>query len=168
GVASRVTTTSTGPAVAVAPSQWLSVRSAAGIARTPVLQAATATAAPVAADGTSTRFGVLAEGRVAVAWSGSGSQGGAVIPLPEGVRAGTEYFAQPLADGGAVLALGLWNDHHNGVGLFRLDAAGSLRSFSLLPEPSTRADARASTVRWANGRVLEAIDHANGMSIESF
>jgi hypothetical protein len=168
GVVSRVMTTSTGPAVSVAPAQWISVRSAPGIARTPALQSATATAAPVAADGSSTRFGILGAGRVALSWRRGGVGGGTVLRLPDGTRAGTEYFAEPLADGGAVLALGLWNDDHNGVGLFRLDAAGTLRSFSLLPEPSTRADARASTVRWASGRVLEAIDHANGMSIESF
>jgi hypothetical protein len=168
GVASKVTTTSTGPAVSVAPAQWISVRSAPGIARTPALQAATTTASPVAADGSSTRFGIVGAGRVALSWGRGGGEAGTVLRLPDGTRAGTEYFAEPLADGGAVLALGLWNEDHNGVGLFRFDAAGALRSFSLLPEPSTRADARASTVRWASGRVLEAIDHANGMSIESF
>ena len=168
GVASRIATTSTGPAVAVGPAQWLSVRSAPGIARTPVLQAASATAAPVAADGSSTRFGILAEDRVALTWRRAGTERGTILTLPEGSRAGTEYFARSLADGGAVLALGLWNDHHNGVGLFRFDAAGSVGSFSLLPEPSTRADARASTVRWARGRVLEAIDHDSGVSIESY
>ena len=168
GVASRVTTTSTGPAVSVAPAQWISVRSAPGIVRTPALQASTATAAPVAADGSSTRFGIVGDGRVALSWRRGGAEGGTVLRLPDGTRAGTEYFAEPLANGGAVLALGLWNEDHNGVGVFRLDAAGALRSFSLLPEPSTRADARASTVRWASGRVLEAIDHSNGMSIESF
>ncbi len=168
GVASGVTTTSTGPAVSVAPAQWVSGRSAPGIARPPALQAATATAAPVAADGSSTRFGILGAGRVALSWRRGGAEAGTVLRLPDGTRAGTEYFAEPLADGGAVLALGLWTDDHNGVGLFRFDAAGALRSFSLQPEPSTRADARASTVRWASGRVLEAIDHASGMSIESF
>ncbi|MFL5766724.1 MAG: hypothetical protein ACJ758_02635, partial [Actinomycetota bacterium] len=110
----------------------------------------------------------LDEGRVALTWRRGSAEHGTILTLPDGVRAGTEYFAQPLADGGAALALGVWSEHHNGVGLFRFDAAGSVRSFSLLPEPSTRADARASTVRWADGRVLEAIDHANGMSIESF
>src|SRR5436190_5000377 len=168
GVASRVTTTSTGPAVSVAPAQWISVRSVPGITRTPALQAATATAAPVAADGSSARFGILSDGRVALSWRRGGAEGGTVLQLPDGTRAGTEYFAEPLADGGAVLALGLWNEDHNGVGLFRFDSVGALNSFSLLPEPSTRADARASTVRWAAGRVLEAIDHANGMSIESY
>jgi hypothetical protein len=168
GVASAVTATSTGPAVSVGPAQWISVRSAPGIARTPALQAATATAAPVAADGSSTRFGLLGDGRVALTWRRSEIERGTVLGLPAGVRAGTEYFAEPLADGGAVLALGLWNETHNGVGLFRFDADGALRTFSLLPEPSTRADARASTVRWANGRVLEAVDHANGMSIETY
>ena len=168
GVASKVTATSTGPAVSVAPAQWVSVRSAPGIARTPALQSATATAAPVAADGSSTRFGIIDADRVALSWSRGGAEEGTVLRLPKGTRAGTEYFAEPLADGGAVLALGLWNDDHNGVGVFRLDSAGALRSFSLLPEPSVRADARASTVRWASGRVLEAIDHTNGMSIESF
>ncbi|HEY2802746.1 MAG TPA: hypothetical protein VGJ67_02360 [Actinomycetota bacterium] len=168
GVASRVTTTSTGPAVSVAPEQWISVRSVPGITRTPALQAATATAAPVAADGSSARFGILSGGRVALSWRRGDAEGGMVLQLPDGTRAGTEYFAEPLADGGAVLALGLWNEDHNGVGLFRFDSVGALRSFSLLPEPSTRADARASTVRWANGRVLEAIDHENGMSIESY
>jgi hypothetical protein len=168
GIASRVMTTSTGPAVNVGPAQWLSVRSVSGITRTPALQAATATAAPVAADGSSTRFGILGAGRVALSWRRGVADRGTVLQLPNGTRAGTEYFAEPLADGGAVLALGLWNEHHNGVGLFRFDAAGTVRSFLLLPEPSTGADARASTVRWASGRVLEAIDHPNGMSIESF
>jgi hypothetical protein len=168
GVASRITTTSTGPAVAVGPAQWLSVRSAAGVARAPALQAATTTAAPVSPDGTSSLFGILENGRIALSWRRSGAQGGAVLKLPDGTRPGTEYFVEPVADGGAVLAMGLWNDHHNGVGLFRFSADGTLTGFSLLPEPSTRADARASTVRWANGRVLEAIDHDNGMSIESY
>jgi len=165
GVASRVTTTSTGPAVNVAPAQWVTVRSSVGVARSAELQAESTTAA----DGAATRFGLLSGGRVALTWTrNDGTKGGTELTLPEGARAGTEYFAEPLPDGGAVLALGLWDEHHSGVGLFRLDRDGAVRSFSLLPEPSTRADARASTVRWANGRVLEAIDHPNGMSIEGY
>jgi hypothetical protein len=169
GVASRVTTTSTGPSVNVGPAQWVSVRSSAGVARSTELQAESMTAAPAASDGVATRFGLLSGGRVALTWTrNDGTKCGTELTLPEGARAGTEYFAEPLPDGGVVLALGLWDEHHNGVGLFRFDRAEAVRSFSLLPEPSTRADARASTVRWANGRVLEAIDHSNGMSIESY
>ncbi|MFL5738194.1 MAG: hypothetical protein ACJ76P_12785 [Actinomycetota bacterium] len=169
GVASRVTTTSMGPAVNVAPEQWVSVRSSAGVARSTEVQAESTTAAPAAADGSSTRFGLLSGGRVPLRWTrNDGTTGGTELTLPDGARAGTEYFAEPLPDGGAVLALGLWDEHHNGVGLFRFDRRGAVRSFSLLPEPSTRADARASTVRWSRGRVLEAIDHPNGMSIERY
>jgi hypothetical protein len=170
GVASRLSTTSTGPAVQVGPSQWLSVRSAIGVARSARLQAATLTASPFDRAGRSTRFGLADGGRVALTWTRSGgSQGGTLLTLPEGTRPGTEYFAEVLPDGGAVLALGLWDDTHNGVGLFRFGSDGHVRSFSLLPEPSTRSDARASTVRWqAPGRVLEAIDHRRGMSIERF
>jgi hypothetical protein len=170
GVASRLSTSSTGPAVEVGPSQWLSVRSSTGVARSARLQAATLTASPLDRAGRSTRFGPVDGGRVAFTWARSdGSEGGTLLTLPEGARAGTEYFAEPLPDGGAVLALGLWDDTHNGVGLFGFESDGRVRSFSLLPEPSTRADARASTVRWrAPGQVLEAIDHRRGMSIERF
>ncbi|MDP9296525.1 MAG: hypothetical protein M3O88_07530, partial [Actinomycetota bacterium] len=115
GVASRLTTTSTGPAVEVGPSQWLSVRSSAGVARSARLQAATLTASPLDRAGRSTRFGLVDGGRVALTWTRSdGSEGGTLLTLPQGARAGTEYFAEPLADGGAVLALGLWDDTHNG------------------------------------------------------
>jgi hypothetical protein len=170
GVASRLSTTSTGPAVEVGPSQWISVRSAVGVARPAGLQAASLTASPLDRAGRSTRFGLVDGGRAALTWTRSdGSQGGTLLTLPEGTRPGTEYFAEALPDGGAVLALGLWDDTHNGVGLFRFGDGGHVRGFSLLPEPSTRSDARASTVRWqAPGRVLEAIDHRRGMSIERF
>jgi hypothetical protein len=170
GVPSSVATTTTGPAVLVGPSQWLAVRSSVGVARSSRSQAATVTASPVDRSGSSTRFGIVDGRHVALTWMrADGSNGGTLLALPEGARPGTEYFAQPLRDGGALLALGLWNESHNGVGLFRLSSTGSVRSFSLLPEPSTRADARASTVRFvAPDRVLVAHDHRHGMSIDAF
>ena len=97
-----------------------------------------------------------------------GSSAGALIRLPSGIRAGTDYFVQPSADGGAIIARGLWDDTHTGVGVIRLDARGRVSSFSLLPEPSTRQDARFSTVRWHAGRILLAQDRPDGYAISSY
>lgn len=98
-----------------------------------------------------------------------GSTAGSLIRLPAGVRAGGEYFGQPLPEGGVELARGLWDDQHFVVGLFRLSAEGDLLEFSLLPEPSTQMDARSSTVRWrAPGEVLVAYAKPHGVAIDAF
>jgi hypothetical protein len=170
GAPFRVRATSTGPAVEVGPAQWISVRSSSGVARSAPLQAATVTAAPIGSAGESARIGSVDEHHVAITWARTdGPGGGVLLELPRGARAGTPYLAEPLPGGGTVVSLGLWNENHNGVGLFELSESGTVSRFSLLPEPSTRADARASTVRFQGpDRVLVAFDHRRGMSIDGF
>jgi hypothetical protein len=107
---------------------------------------------------------VLSDPEFAVRWGSVG----AIVTLPSGVRVGPEQFVQPLADGGVVVARGVWDDTHSGVSLIELSEDGSLRSFTLLPEPSTTQDARFSTVRWRGPDVLAAYDRGNRYEIRSF
>ncbi len=112
----------------------------------------------------------LGEERFAVSWpTPDGRRAGAVVDLPPGIRVGPAYFVEPLADGGALVARGLWDETRTAIGLFRLSPAGELLDLSLLPEPSTSMDARFSTVRFRPpGEVLVAYDRVDGVAIERF
>jgi len=167
GVARRVEPGTAGPSVLVGPGQWLPAGSTDGSATASAQEARVIASAPTDGSGIS---GDLAEGELAVAWTRpDGADAGAVLRLPPGVRVGSDYFVRPLADGGALVARGLWDDTHFVVGVFRVDARGGLVRLSLLPEPSTEQDARLSTVRWsAPDAVLVAYARTNGVAIESF
>jgi hypothetical protein len=170
GVVARVAATASGPRVLVGPAQWAPVRSVPGIPLSGARQADGQTSAVARSDGSIGVSGELPGGRVAVAWTDpDGTRSGAVLRLPAGLRAGTDYFVRPTRDGGAVVARGLWNDRHFAVGLIRLAPSGALRSFSLLPEPSTEQAARFSTVRFrAPDEVLLARTGPRALSIDVF
>jgi hypothetical protein len=170
GVVARIAATETGPRVLAAPAQWSAVRDMGGSPLGAEAQAATQTSS-VPLDGGD--IGVsqdLPGDRVAFAWTRSdGSRAGAVVSLPDGVFAGSDYFVRPLGDGGAVAARGVWDGTHSGVGLFRFDAAGRIVAFDLLPEPSTEQDARFSTVRFGPPRdVLVAYAGDRAVRIDRF
>jgi hypothetical protein len=110
----------------------------------------------------------LSESAFAVRWEGAEEPTGAIVTLPPGFRVGPDYFVQPLADGGAVVTRGIWDDAHAAVGVFTFDPAGRLTTVELLPEPSALMDAVFSTVRWRAGSVLVAVDRRHGLRIESF
>jgi hypothetical protein len=107
----------------------------------------------------------FSEREFGVRWGGGA---GAIVTLPVGVRVGPEQFVQPLGDGGVVVARGVWDDVHSAVAVITLAADGSLRSFTLLAEPSTSQDARFSTVRWRGPDVLAAYDRGRRYEIRSF
>jgi len=108
---------------------------------------------------------VLSDTEFGVRW---GTGPGAIVTLPAGVRVGPEQFVHPLDDGGVVVARGVWDDTHSAVAVIELGADASLRSFTLLPEPSTSQDARFSTVRWRGPDVLAAYDRGARYEIRSF
>jgi hypothetical protein len=149
----------------VAPGQWVPVRSPGGEPLAPTQQDAGRAASP-----TGVRSQELGEDRFAAAWpSAGGGTVGALVALPAGINVGLDYFVQPLGDGGALVARGLWDDTRMAVGVFRFSPRGELLDLSLLPEPSTRMDARFSTVRFAPpGAVLAAYDRPDGLAIERF
>jgi hypothetical protein len=168
GVPARVDVWGGEPRVLAGPSQWISVRAMAGVPLPPPIQAASL--AP-AAGGSSAAFSQdLPDGTVAVTWTDrTGARHGSVIGLPRGVLPGTDYFVEPMPDGGALVARGLWDDSHYGVGVFRLDDAGRIGGFSLLPEPSTHQAARYSTVRFRPpGEVLVVSETGRGIRIERY
>jgi hypothetical protein len=164
GAPTRIAATPDGPRVAIGPGQWVPAAGASGGPLTSTEQDR----------GRSSAIGQaasqdLAEDRVAVTWPSPDGQVGAVVVLPEGVRVGVEYFVQPLPDGGALLARALWDDTHTVVGAFRFSASGELLDLTLLPEPSTKMDARLSTVRFRPpGEVLLARDRTDGIAIERY
>lgn len=170
GIASRVVATPVGPRVLVGSGQWAPVRAQPGTPLEPRSQGRLQTgAAPLADGGIALSSGVDGDSFAAVWTRPDGSRAGAIVALPPGVAGGTDYFVRPLADGGAVVAKGLWDDTHFGVGLLRFDATGELASFDLLPEPSTEQAARYSTVRFrAPGEVLVAIADGHGVHIDRF
>lgn len=158
------------PRVLVGNAQWVPLRGAIGVPLSAEVQGRAQTTTAPLADGSVGLSEELADGSVAVVWTRpDGSRGGAVLRLPRGVRAGSDFFVRPVPDGGAVVARGLWDDTHFGVGLIRLGATGRVRSFALLPAPSYRMDGRYSTVRYRNPReVLMAVDHGTGLRIDRF
>jgi hypothetical protein len=170
GVASRVVATSAGPLVSVGPGQWTPVRSRPGTPLDAPAQGRLQTASAPLASGEVGVSADIAEGAFAAVWTRpDGSRGGTSVQLPPGVVGGTDYFVQPTPDGGALVAKGVWDETHFGVGLFRFDATGAIAGFDLLPEPSTEQAARYSTVRFrAPGDVLVAIADDLGVHIDRF
>ena len=97
------------------------------------------------------------------------SRAGAVVRLPAGVRPGVDYFVQPMEDGGAIVAKGLWDDTHSVVGVFRFDAAGRVLSFKMLPEPSIEQDAFYSKAQFiAPSGVLVVYSDERGFHYDRF
>jgi hypothetical protein len=106
---------------------------------------------------------------LAVSWTSSGGPVDVLLRLPNGLRPGTNYFAEPLPEGGVVVAWGVWDDTNYGVALLSLDDRSALSSFVLLPEPSVTQAARASTVQWSDsGRALVALDGVGRFDIAAF
>jgi hypothetical protein len=170
GVAARVAATPEGPRVLVGPGQWAPVRTATGVPLSGPQQAAMQTESVPLADGSLGVSGEMGEGAFAAAWTRpDGSRVGAVVRLPEGVRAGTDYFIRPLSDGGAIVARGLWDESHFAVGVLRFNASAGIESFIHLSEPSIEQDARFSTVRFrAPDEVLVAYTTKRAFTIERF
>ncbi len=170
GVASRVAASQGGPRVLVGPGQWTPVRSGPGAPLDPQTQGRLQTASIPLADGGLAVSADVTEEAFAVAWTRpDGSRVGATVQLPPRVSGGTDYLVRPLEDGGAVVAKGLWDETHFGVGLLRFDAAGQIVSFDLLPEPSAEQAARYSTVRFrAPGEVLVAVADDRGVHIDRY
>jgi hypothetical protein len=168
GVASRIAAGDV-PRVRVGAGQWIPVRSKPGVPISSEAQGWAQTATVPLPDGS---IGVSQDldGAVAVVWTRpDGSRAGAVVRLPRGVLPGADYFVRPLPDGGAVMARGLWDETHFGVGLFRFGPSGSLDEFQLLPEPTPRIVAPYSTVRFlAPDTVLLAVDDGAGIRIDRF
>ncbi|MBI3649155.1 MAG: hypothetical protein HY240_10475 [Actinobacteria bacterium] len=170
GVAARVSSAPDGPRVMVGPSQWVPVRGAPGVPLPAESQAAMQTSSVPLADGSVGIAGDIGDRAFAVAWTRpDGSRVGAVFRLPPGVRVGTDYFVRPLADGGAVVARGLWDDTNFAVAVLRLDARADIVSFARLPEPSIQQDARFSTVRFRDpGEVLAVYATDRAVTIERY
>jgi hypothetical protein len=170
GVSARISATPTGPRVFVGPAQWVAVSMQAGVPMSAESQAAAVTSAVPLPDGGVGLAAQVAPSRFAAVWSRpDGSRCGAVVKLPNGIRPGSDYFVHPLPDGGAVVAQGLWDDTHAGVGVFRFDATGRISAFSLLPEPTSQQAARFSTVRFrAPGDILVAYGDHHAYTIERF
>lgn len=170
GVVSRVASAPGGPRVLVGPGQWAPVRSRPGAPLEPGEQGRLQTASVALPDGALAVSSDVDDGVFAVVWTRpDGSRAGATVELPAGVAGGTDYLVRPLDDGGAVVAKGLWDETHFGVGLFRFDAAGRIASFDLLPEPSAEQAARYSTVRFRSpGEVLVAFADDRGVHIDRF
>lgn len=160
GAPARVGAGPEGPAVMVAPGQWIPFG--------PVGASRQDLARRNSLDGTFSQE--LGEDRFAVSWTApDGRPTGVVVSLPSGVRVGPAYFVHVLDDGGALVARGLWDDSRTAVAVLRLSGAGELVSVSLLPEPSTSMDARFSTVRFRPpNEVLVAYDRVDGIAIERF
>lgn len=170
GVAARVAAASGGPRVLVGAGQWTPVRSRPGAPLDAAAQGRLQSPSVPLADGAIGVSADVGDGSFAVVWTRpDGSRGGAIVQLPARVAGGSDYFVRPLPDGGAVVAKGLWDDTHFGVGLFRFDAAGRVATFDVLPEPSAEQAARYSTVRFrAPGDVLVAVADGHGVQIERF
>jgi len=168
GVVSRIVAGDV-PRVRVGSAQWVAVRAALGVPIRPDAQAVSQTSSVPLADGAVGVSQDIEDGVVAVWTRPDGSRAGATVRLPRGVSPGADYFVRPLPDGGAVMARGLWDDTHFGIGVFRFDASGRIRSFELLPEPTPRMGAPYSTIRFlAPGSVLLAVNDGDGIRIDRF
>lgn len=170
GIASRIAAAHGGPRVLVGSGQWTPVRATPGAPLDPGAQGRLQSTSVPLPDGTVAVSADLADGAFAATWTRpDGSRAGATVQLPDGVAGGTDYLVRPLDDGGAVVAKGLWDETHFGVGVFRFDPVGRLVTFDLLPEPSAEQAARYSTVRFrAPGEVLIAVADDRGVHIDRF
>lgn len=167
GIVSRVVDGAL-PRVRVGAAQWVPYRGPNGAALGASATSLGVSSVPMP-NGRIGAANELQDGRLAVVWTRpDGSRGGVVLRLPAGISAGADYFVEPLADGGALVARGLWDDTHFGVGVMRIDATGRVRTFALLPEPS-HIMAPYSTVRSVTPRaVLLAVDAGEGIRLERF
>jgi hypothetical protein len=170
GVTSRVAAAVGGPRVLVGAGQWAPVRSRPGSPLDAQTQGRLQSGSVPLPDGGIGVSADVGDGSFAAVWTRpDGSRAGAIVQLPSKVAGGSDYFVRPLPDGGALVAKGLWDETHFGVGVFRFDAAGRVASFDLLPEPSAEQAARYSTVRFrAPGEVLVAIADDRGVHIDRF
>jgi len=157
------------PRVRVGSAQWIPVRAAPGAPLTAEVQAQAQTATVPLVDGSIGLSDVVGD-RLAIVWTRpDGSRAGALLRLPEGVQPGADYFVRPLPDGGALAVQGLWDETHFAIAAVVFDAAGTVRRFTLLPEPTTRMAAPFSTVRFEpGGAVLLARDAGDGMRLDRF
>jgi hypothetical protein len=146
------------------------VRAAPGVPLSSERQAATQTGSVPLPDGSVGVAADLGNGSFAVAWTRpDGSRTGATVRLPKGVRVGTDYFVHPMADGGAIVARGLWDEAHFVVAILRFDPTARIVGVSRLPEPTIQQAARSSTVRFrAPGEVLAVYANDRAVTIDRF
>ena len=170
GVVARVRAGASGPVALVGDAQYIPVPVGPGASLTAAEQGRLLRAAPPAPEGGTALTGPVDDGRFAVAWTDpDGGAHGVLVRLPPEVAVGSDYFTVPLPDGGALVAQGLYAPGHNVVGILRLDRSGRLVSFTRLPEPSFRQDARWSTVRWRDpDEVLVIYEDPQGVRIDRF
>jgi hypothetical protein len=170
GLPSRIAVALDGPRVLVDEGQWSIVRRTPGRPLAPEAQLLTQSPAIPRADG---RIGFSTQvGRAGFAalWTRpDGSRAGAVVRLPAGIRPGVDYFVQPLDDGGALVAKGLYDDTHAAVGVVRFDATARIVGFHVLPEPSAEQAAFASAIRFlAPSSVLGVYAGPGGVRFDRF
>ncbi len=170
GVVTRIAHASGEPRVLVGAGQWAAVSASGGRPLAAEEQARAYTSSIPLPDGGIALSESLSPQRVAFVWTRpDGSRAGAVVRLPGEVLAGSDYLVRPTADGGAIAVRGLWDETHYGIGLLRFDAAGRVRSFSLLPAPTTRMAAHMSVVRFQGpDRLLVAFDEEDSIRIDSY
>jgi hypothetical protein len=170
GLPSRIAAAPDGPRILVDQGQWSMVRGAAGRALSPEAQLLTGSAATPRPDGR-IGFSTQVGGRAfAAVWTRpNGTRAGALVHLPAGVLPGVDYLVQPLGDGGALVAKGLYDDTHSVVGVFRFDAVGRVRALHMLPEPSVEQAAYASTIRFQPpSSVIGVYDGPHGVRYDRF
>lgn len=170
GLPSRIAVTLDGPRVLVDQGQWTMVRRSPGRPLAPEAQLLTQTPAIPRTDGRIGFSTQVGERDVAVLWTRpDGTRAGAVVRLPLGIRPGVDYFVQPLDDGGALVAKGLYDDTHAAVGVVRFDAVGRIIGFHLLPEPSVEQAAFASAIRFqAPSSVIGVYADPDGIRYDRF
>jgi hypothetical protein len=170
GLPSRIALTLDGPRVQVDQGQWTIVRELPGRPLAPEAQLLTQSPAIPRLDGRIAFSTQVGNGRFAALWTlPDGTRAGAVVRLPSGVRPGVDYFVQPLDDGGALVAKGLYDDTHAAVAIVRFDASGRIVGLHLLPEPSVEQAAFASAVRFqAPSSVIGVYAGTDGVRYDRF
>jgi hypothetical protein len=170
GLPSRIALALDGPRVLVDQGQWTMVREAPGRPLAPRAQLLTQSAAIPRTDGRIGFSTEVGDDRFAALWTRpDGTRAGALVGLPAGVRPGVDYFVQPLDDGGALMAKGLYDDTHAAVAVVRFDASGRIVGLHLLPEPSVEQAAFASAVRFqAPSSVIGVYAAPDGVRYDRF